>query len=1417
MGGLMVDEKRVEHFAEFSSGFALGTFDATGATPDPSNPIDVDCIVTDKDGATGTGAFTVKVLGAADVAFREPPGGNDTAAEADALQDLCPDGAATCPCAIDNSCAASGSNYLAELETPDELDVYVLRNPDGRPFRPNSDVLVNLEVPADYELMILAKLKDGLVSAPLSSSPRVGAPFYGSTFSLNSAPFAGSAFGYTPAPFYGSGFSLTAAPFYGSSFSPVAAPFYNSTFQIAPFYNAGFSPTASPFYNTGFSLGAAPFDDERLSFGTLPLTKIGLALPSPDGISGKDFDLSDAGSLSWLELQSEANLQVVDISANTSDNDEAIMFKATGNVVEYYAVVFSSYGAYAAAPYSLRVESSEPPLQETLWENSTYCNPDTTFSATYGNGAGPIDEVSTANTIIITQKERFETVYPGSDFDDLITTIRNKIPGSEAVVSVPPEWYAQADAAPCQVSTRNDLLQLIKDTYIVNPGNPDDPDDQEFYSPSLDYVVVLGDRSVVPTYSVLDNALVGNEIDFGDIPTRPGTWATTAAAEGYNSTYAFLADKAGIDFEGDKLWIEDVALSVLVGNPGTPLAPGPLRRELDAASPISDLSVITGYEAFADSAEVNASLLGGTQEILIDPDDNPNPWSAQDLRDIFDDGVSCTTQPTIALLNLQTHMTPTLLWSSQGYRDNDFNDVVSAFEPQSCVNASTRILSLGCHSGFEVPKLQARPALPGQADTSVDWVDADGAIIAPIGYGLGDKFVADRVTEGLLTDTLRLATEDPTLSLPQALAYAKKDYLLRIPDFDAHDADALMVLTAYMLPNLTLNVPGAGAVTAAFESSAAVASGPCSTLPLGGSLALTFYESGAPTGAAPGLDYSCAAPSGFGEYSVLTPGGASAAYNRPLGPYTLGIDARTITGGQPFNDVLLVNREAQVAGCPDGLGGLTRLCRIAATFQDTENVDPVFSFPETNWSQPPDDLSGAFAQPELDSCVPNFAPFPVSYFTTVDDLQTQIIRGNQFRCEEELTTPGPGGVRGTDRRFESLHLDALQANVDPSDGTPGEVDSNPPQATLLEFSANPDTNEVLARIAATDAPTGNSGVCEATVLVYHENVIGTTGGLIESYSSRYDSSVTYPSGTVIPDEQVVEFVLQQARGQRLASQICDCDGNCVYKTLKGGLLVALDVQVIRLILVPGELRILVENFANLDAPTLTLEICDSGTPQTCDTYLYDLSDLPFGGDPSNPALEISQPDVAGTVSITAAGVATPGDTVTATVRSGSAFGTDTATLLACVDGVGDTNGFPDADIAACAVSDVGDGIAFDLLLVDDGNTEYGGVGGVLNEDVKYRLNVLGTQVQYFQGTNPDERKNGKVSGGPPGWKDARAIFDGTDVRGVRFVFSESDLQNMGWTGGTLTFDFSTQSGVPGSPSEGVPDETIVFETDPGFL
>ena len=133
--------------------------------------------------------------------------------------------------------------------------------------------------------------------------------------------------------------------------------------------------------------------------------------------------------------------------------------------------------------------------------------------------------------------------------------------------------------------------------------------------------------------------------------------------------------------------------------------------------------------------------------------------------------------------------------------------------------------------------------------------------------------------------------------------------------------------------------------------------------------------------------------------------------------------------------------------------------------------------------------------------------------------------------------------------------------------------------------------------------------------------------------------------------------------------------------------------------------------------------------------------------------------------------------------------------------------FVNADIGACGFTADSEDVSIDLILAAEE-----GWNGVINADVQYRLLLpeYGAQFKYFNGTEPGA--NGKRSS-PAGTRLAVAAITSTtgdDIVGVRFIVSRTDLARLGWSGGPLQFQLATQSGVPGEPNEGIPDETIVF-------
>jgi len=249
---------------------------------------------------------------------------------------------------------------------------------------------------------------------------------------------------------------------------------------------------------------------------------------------------------------------------------------------------------------------------------------------------------------------------------------------------------------------------------------------------------------------------------------------------------------------------------------------------------------------------------------------------------------------------------------------------------------------------------------------------------------------------------------------------------------------------------------------------------------------------------------------------------------------------------------------------------------------------------------------------------------------------------------------------------------------------------------------------------------------------------------------------------------------------------------------------------------PTEIRIFVEGFGALEFPTLELVICDSDL--NCETSFFVLQDpladgvtISYVPPAANPGLNCTNQtnyplcDAIVTVTVDEADLQPPPTKVKATIRSQSAFGTDTATLNACSDPTMDTS-FVDADIQFCGFNADQTSVFFDLILADDGENYI----GIINADVQYRLLLpeYGAQFKYFKGTDPDN--NGKKSSPPGVQLSVAAITNGNGIVGVTFSVPRSGLERLGWSGGPIQFQLTTQSGVKGERNEGFPDETIIY-------
>jgi hypothetical protein len=253
------------------------------------------------------------------------------------------------------------------------------------------------------------------------------------------------------------------------------------------------------------------------------------------------------------------------------------------------------------------------------------------------------------------------------------------------------------------------------------------------------------------------------------------------------------------------------------------------------------------------------------------------------------------------------------------------------------------------------------------------------------------------------------------------------------------------------------------------------------------------------------------------------------------------------------------------------------------------------------------------------------------------------------------------------------------------------------------------------------------------------------------------------------------------------------------KSFKGSLIRAIEVNIISTLLsLVGDnaISVFVDEYCSLKAASLSYRVGEG------DAVTFLLDDPPEGvtvtvteqPNPDDP----DAPCDAAVVQLQGLDLQIPADaesiTLTVEIRAQGTMGSDTAVLLACSD-PNEEEVAENADIIACNFAVEGDVVVIDMF-----------IAGELDADVQYRVELpqFGAQFKLFK-----LRKTSKASG------TQLSVLHFPNPGGpTQLQFRIGNLDNLGWQGEPIDFKQRTQSGVPGSPSQGIPDVTVTFTGTP---
>jgi len=742
-----------EHEPALASGLITGTF-ATSGEGVLSGTLEV----SDDGGETATATFQITVLG--DGFDRREA--NDSVATAPQLR--------------------GGGVYLSDLGSPGDVDLYEAVLPSGGSLPAGSELLVTLSnVPADYDVVVLAHSPSSVASAPFLSSPFLSSPFLSSPFL--SSPFLSS-------------------PFLSSPF--LSSPFLSSPFLSSPFLSSPF--LSSPFLSSPFL--SSPFLSSALTFDQFPLSQIGFAAPSGSDIYGSDVSLVELG----LGALADEDLQVVGHSANRGIADERVLVRTDAPGTRLYVAVVGNNGAYASAPYSLGIETSRPlDLQAFLGSN---CSGSIVVggSAATSSLAVLYDHPGTDLSLIVTQRERMMALYGLDDagWNDLMTdliALANHASVAADIVSVPSTIFDAWDTDPCSIDAANAVTEDVHDAIM--PLLQGDANKR--------YLVFAGNDDVIPHRRVPDETVIGNESLYAvDSFLMPGSPLSSSINLGMSLTDDYYADADPQPWQGRELYVPDWDLGRLVETPDEIRAAAQAFVASDGQLTL-DSALVTGYDFFSDGSTQTADALSAlTPDRLIRED-----WTRDELKCAFlatPAGPGCSAHDVNAA---NAHFTHYAALSANGFTTKNFSDFLTSADVAGAGGgtpalAGTLTFTIGCHGGLSVPDRQGIPPEAGlTVDPRLDFAQAmarqRAVYVANTGFGVGESDGVAGNEELMIIFAQELAKGG---AAGDALAAAKREFLLRQSALSVYVEKASITTTLWGLPQYQANVPAGFTATA---------------------------------------------------------------------------------------------------------------------------------------------------------------------------------------------------------------------------------------------------------------------------------------------------------------------------------------------------------------------------------------------------------------------------------------------------------------------------------------------------------------------------------------------------------------------------------------------------------------------------
>ena len=852
------------------------------------------------------------------------------------------------------------TSRLSFLGSSGDVDVVKL-GLRGGPLLPGTEVLVALdEVPADLDLVVVARSASTAV-APYQMAPYQMAPYQMAPYQM--------------------------APYQMAPIS--AAPYQMAPYQMAPYQMAALG--LSPYQMAPYQMaGVQPAPYQMAPYQMAPLSSDpGITAATATG--GGDIDPAELG-IEGL-LRSSSGLQVAGFSANRGLERESVLVRVDQPGTELFAVVVGANGGYSATtPYRLRLESSATwnavadaegqAGTSSRWATlqDQFCAP-VSHQPTFDPVARPVMPATEGRTLVVTNLDRLAAsgdaaTWPGF-LDALQAYTRHELVQAD-LLDLQTD-YGSWDDNPCQVDAANGVAEGIRGEIRARLAQG-----------AYEYVVILGDDTVVPFRRTTTGVVVGDESQYlaGSF-LKPGSPLAAALAASQELTDDYYTDLDPTPFQTGELYVPDVVTARMVETPAdiTGQMSAFVRPDVDGRLDATT-ALVTAHDFLADGGGAIATSLGARATVSSDLSDT---WDADRLRCGWL-GVGAGCEDTADIVSPNSHWTHYASLSAQGFATDQLGeepglaDILTSEEVGTTPAASPQLVfTIGCHAGFSVPDDQSLDATAYGIDPALDFPQAlarrQAVYVASTGFGLGD-------TEGLAGTEQLMADFAEELvvngrTAGQALLAAKRGYVDGLSTVSTYDVKSLIQQTLYGPPQYRVfRTTSAEALATALD---AAATGITSTPNPDGTTTHRFGFTSMPTDASPRW-------------------------------WTVDDDVQ-ITPGRPWQPRAVLPIAETTRGAVITTG----------RYRDVTGFEPMVTRPTVEWEQ---------AAPELGATCRN-SWWPAD-LTTVTDGGLVVVPG-QFRC---TGTAPDGSTRGTQRLYDELTVELTGST---------SADRTPPRAGPLDI------------------------------------------------------------------------------------------------------------------------------------------------------------------------------------------------------------------------------------------------------------------------------------------------------------------------------------------------------------------------------